>query len=247
MSRHDDDPLAAAFGAAQPDHYAWQTQNPSVAAEERELVRKAFLPLGTRVLDLGCGEGATLFHLGEPDGAHGVDLFPAKVAFASQVLPRCHFVAASVYELPFESASFDHILVRDLIHHLDEPERFTAECARVLSPGGRIDVLEPCRNNPLILLHALTHRVERGELRSTKRFLSRLLQGHFDVSAIHRYQAFPLHRLVFHPELGSPRLAERPLARALVASVERAFESLAPSVMRAYLHLRATLRPSSSP
>ena len=242
MSAHDDDPLAAAFGAAAPDHYAWQTQNPAVAAEERALVEKAFLPLGERVLDLGCGEGATLFHLGEPAGAHGVDLFPAKVAFANQALPRCHFVQASVYELPFETASFDHVLVRDLIHHLDEPERFTTECARVLTPGGRIDVLEPCRNNPLIVLHALTHRVERGELRSTKGYLSQLLREHFDISAVHRYQAFPLHRLVFHPKLGSPRLAERPLARALVAGVERAFEAVAPAGMWAYLHLRATLR-----
>ncbi|HEU5077309.1 MAG TPA: class I SAM-dependent methyltransferase [Polyangiaceae bacterium] len=243
MKKHDADALAAAFGAAAPDHYAWQTQNPGVAAEERALLEKAFLPLGARVLDLGCGEGATLFHLGEPRGAHGVDLFAAKVEFARQALPRCHFVQASVYELPFEAASFDHVLVRDLIHHLDEPERFTAECARVLSPGGRIDVLEPCRNNPLILLHALTHRVERGELRSTKHFLRQLLEERFDVGAIHHYQALPLHRLVFHPKLGSPRLAERPLARALVGGVERAFEALAPTGMRAYLHLRATLRP----
>jgi SAM-dependent methyltransferase len=243
VSKHEDDHLAAAFGAAAPDHYAWQTQNPGVAAEERALIEKAFLPLGERVLDLGCGEGATLFHLGEPLGAHGVDLFPEKIAFAKEALPRCHFVQASVYELPFAAASFDHVLVRDLIHHLDEPERFAAECARVLSPGGRIDVLEPCRNNPLIILHALTHRVERGELRSTRSFLRQVLRPHFDISAVEHYQAFPLHRLVFHPKLGSPRLAESSLARALVAGVERAFESLAPVDMRAYLHLRATLRP----
>lgn len=243
MNKHHDDPLAAAFGAAQPDHYAWQTQNPVVAAEERALIEKAFLPLGKRVLDLGCGEGATLFHLGEPEGAHGVDLFPAKVEFASRTLPRCHFAPASVYELPFEAASFDHLLVRDLIHHLDEPERFMDECARVLAPGGRIDVLEPCRNNPLIMLHALTHKVERGELRSTRRYLSRLLETQFELASVERYQAFPVHRLVFHPKLGSPRLAEHPVARAVVAGVERAVEAVTPPAMWAYLHLRATLRP----
>src|SRR5690606_38320114 len=73
-----DDPLAQAFAEASPAHFQWQTQNPAVAANERKLIRHAFLPLGERVLDLGCGEGATLYHLGEPAGACGVDLFQGK-------------------------------------------------------------------------------------------------------------------------------------------------------------------------
>lgn len=239
MSEPVEDPLKEAFGEASPDHYAWQTENPAVAAEERALIEKAFLPLGSRVLDLGCGEGATLFHLGEPEGACGVDLFHAKVEFARQALPKCRFVQASVYELPFETGSFDHLLVRDLIHHLAEPARFARECARVLGPGGRIDVLEPCRNNPFILLHAVTHRVERGELRSTRRFLERLLEEHFDVQSVQRYQALPLHRLVFHPKLGRPELGRQPLVRELISSLERTVERVAPAQLRAYLHLRA--------
>src|SRR5262245_53214059 len=71
----NDRPLREAFGTAAPVHYTWRTQGAFVADEERELVRAAFLPLGRRVLDLGCGEGATLFHLDEPEGALGLDLF----------------------------------------------------------------------------------------------------------------------------------------------------------------------------
>lgn len=237
-----DDPLAQAFGQASPDHFAWQTENPAVAEQERQLIERAFLPLGERVLDLGCGEGATLFHLGQPEGAQGVDLFQAKVDFARRVLPKCRFQQASVYELPFADQTFDHLLVRDLIHHLDEPERFAAECARVLIPGGRIDVLEPCRNNPLILLHALTHRVERGELRSTPGFLTRTLERGFSIEGVTRYQAFPLHRLLFHPKLGSPQLAESPLLRRAVSNVERALEHVIPERVWAYLHVRAVRR-----
>src|SRR3954469_3007698 len=111
-----DQALEAAFGKAAPDHFDWQTRAPVVADEERALVEAAFLPLGKRVLDLGCGEGATLYHLGGPAGAVGVDLFPKKIAFAQQQLPDCRFIAASVYELPFDAASFDHLLVRDVIH-----------------------------------------------------------------------------------------------------------------------------------
>lgn len=234
--------LEAAFGRAAPEHFAWQTEAPFVAARERELVCGAFLPLGSRVLDLGCGEGATLHHLGAPQGAYGVDLFPDKVRFAQERLPQCHFLTASVYELPFDSGRFDHVLVRDVVHHLEEPDRFVDECRRVLAKGGRIDVLEPCRYNPLIFLHAVVNQAERGELRSTLPFLSRLLSRHFDVVQRERLQPMPIHRVVFHPDLGWPALAERSGVRALVDGAERLAGRLMPRAMWAYLHVRAIAR-----
>jgi len=231
--------LEAAFGDAAPDHYEWQTQSPFVAERERELVRAAFLPLGERVLDLGCAEGATLYHLGEPEGAVGVDLFEDKLAFARSRLPACRFVVGSAYELPFDDASFDHVLIRDVVHHVDEPERAASEIARVLSPGGRVDVLEPCRYNPLILVHALTKPEERGELRSSMRFLTQLLTPHFDVVAQTRHQAFPLHRIVFHPDMGRPSWGSIGSVRRAVDAVERFADRVVPRVARAYLHVRA--------
>jgi len=231
--------LEAAFGDAAPLHFEWQTRSRGVAERERELCEQAFLPLGSRVLDVGCGEGATLYHLGGPPGAVGLDLFPKKIAFAERVLPECRFVVGSAYELPFERGEFDHLLVRDLIHHLEEPERFVDECARVLSPGGRVDVLEPCRYNPLIALHALTNKAERGELRSTPRFLSSLLERRFRVRSIQRHQPMPLHRLVFHPQLGRPAWAEVPWVRRSVSALERGAARLLPRSVWAYVHVRA--------
>lgn len=239
---HADAPLREAFGAAQPDHFAWQTEGAFIAEEERRLVRAAFLPLGRRVLDLGCGEGATLYHLDEPEGAVGVDLFEAKIAFAQERLPKCRFVAASALELPFEDGSFDHVLVRDVIHHIPDAERLIDECRRVLAPYGRLDVLEPCRYNPLIAAHAIALPVERGELRSTLPFLTSLVARRFDVIDTSRHQPLPIHRVVFHPDLGAPRLAERPLARAAVRGFERLAGRLLPRAMWAYLHVRAMAR-----
>jgi SAM-dependent methyltransferase len=236
------DALEKAFGQARELHYAWQTEHPVVAREERELVRSAFEPLGQKVLDLGCGEGATLFHLGSPAGATGIDLFPDKIAFAARTLPMCHFVQGSVYELPFESQSFDHLLVRDVIHHLEDPARFVRECARVLQPGGRLDVLEPCRYNPLIFLHAVTNRAERGELRSTPKYLRRLVETHFTVEGEAAHQPFPMHRIVFHPELGSPELAQRPRAREFFLRSERILGRLLPRAAYAYVSLRTRLK-----
>ncbi len=234
------DPIRETYGRAEATHYTWQTRGAFVAERERELVRAAFLPLGTRVLDVGCGEGATLFHLDAPTGAVGLDLFADKLAFASKELPTCRFVLGSATELPFDDGAFDHVIVRDVIHHLPEPKIAIAEIARVLSAKGRVDVLEPCRNNPLIFAHGAAIRVERGELRSTKRYLSGLLAPYFDVSAHSRHQPLPVHRLLFHPDMGWRRLAERPLARALVSAFEGAMGVLLPKACWAYLHLRAT-------
>jgi SAM-dependent methyltransferase len=234
-----DSPLRDSYKAATPAHYAWQTEGAYVADRERELVRAAFFPLEGRVLDLGCGEGATLYHLGEPEGATGVDLFEEKIAFARGRLPKCRFVAASALDLPFDKGSFDHVLVRDVIHHIPEPARLMDEVARVLAPGGRVDVLEPCRYNPLIAVHALAIPVERGELRSTEGYLAGLLGRHFDVRDTTRHQGFPIHRIVFHPDLGKPAWAKNATVRGLVGGFERVAEKVLPELLWAYLHMRA--------
>jgi len=230
--------LKEAFSSADAEHYDWQTQAPYVADEERRLVRRTFLPLGGRILDVGCGEGATFVHLGGPEHAVGVDIFEAKLAFARRHLPGCEFILMSGPSLPFDDHHFDQVMFRDVIHHLADPEPLLGECYRVLQPGGRIDLLEPCRYNPLVAAHALSHRAERGELRSTPSYLRSLLARHFQVVALDRYQPLPVHRLLFHPRMGAPWLATVPWIRNAVRGVEAAAEKLLPSPMWGYLHVR---------
>lgn len=234
--------LEGAFGKADAAHFWWQTEAPFVGARERELSRAAFLPLGERVLDLGCAEGATLVHLDAPAGTVGLDVFEDKLGFARERLPHVEFVCGSAYELPFEDGRFDHVLVRDVIHHLDEPERAVAEIARVLAPGGRVDVLESCGRNPLVFLHAVTNKAERGELRSTPAYLRGLFGTHLQVDAVERFQPMPIHRVVFHPKMGRPALGEVALVRRLVDGFERLAGRVLPEPLWAYIHVRATRR-----
>jgi len=230
--------LVDAFGGAAPEHYRWQTEAPGVADAERALVEAAFLPLGRRILDLGCAEGATLHHLGDPAGAVGLDLFPAKLVFARGQV-RAQVVAGSATALPFGAGSFDQVLVRDVIHHVPNAQDLMAECHRVLAPGGRLDVLEPCRYNPLILAHALSQPAERGELRSSPAFLARLAGTHFRRCTVTHHQPLPLHRLVFHPRFGARGWARQAGIRRAVEAAERLAGWLMPRVAWAYIHVRA--------
>ena len=233
LDRH----LIDAFGGAAPEHFRWQTEAPVVAEAERALVQSAFLPLGRRVLDLGCAEGATLWHLGDPAGAVGVDIFLAKLAFARDHV-RAGLVAGSATALPFSDGSFDQVIVRDVIHHVPDAEGLLAECRRVVAPDGRIDVLEPCRYNPLILAHALLQPAERGELRSSSAFLSKLVGRHFRHCTITHHQPMPLHRLVFHPRFGRRDGARDTSLRRVVDAAERLAGLLMPRATWAYIHVR---------
>ena len=52
-------------------------------------------------------------------------------------------VASDAHRLPFVDASFESIVLMDVLHHLERPPLFFDESARVLKPGGRLVMMEP--------------------------------------------------------------------------------------------------------
>jgi len=98
---------------------------------------------GTKVLEIGCGEGGLLpdllsFRLAADD-LHGVDLDPARLAVARRRLPGCHFAEADAAALPFAGGSFDLVVASTVFSSiLEQPLQaaVAAEVCRVLAPGG---------------------------------------------------------------------------------------------------------------
>jgi len=100
--------------------------------------------IGTDILDAGCGEGITLEKL--------TRLFPERRVLGIDTEPenleicRRHQLPVqegSVYSLPFADASFDTVLLSEVIEHLDTPAKALSEIHRVLRPGGRAIIIFP--------------------------------------------------------------------------------------------------------
>lgn len=93
-----------------------------------------------RALEVGYGAGAVLLGLAPGvDDLHGLDLDadPTTVtALLSSRGVKADLRQGSVYELPYESESFDLVVSFSMFEHLHEYPKGLSEVARVLRPGG---------------------------------------------------------------------------------------------------------------
>ncbi|MCP4384928.1 MAG: metalloregulator ArsR/SmtB family transcription factor [Hyphomicrobiales bacterium] len=100
------------------------------------------------LLDLGTGTGRMLELLNRLySRAVGVDTSPNMLAVARANLDRAGIANAQIrlgdiYNLPLPRGAFDVVVVHQVLHFLDDPQRALAESARVLRPGGRLLIVD---------------------------------------------------------------------------------------------------------
>lgn len=116
----------------------------------------AALPFATgRVLDLGCAFGFTTRMLRRRGyDAVGVDRSPAYIARARRADPHATYLVADAARVPLPDASFDGVLLLDVLEHLPDERAAIAEVARLLAPGGTLVLSVPHRG-PLAWLDSL--------------------------------------------------------------------------------------------
>lgn len=99
------------------------------------------LPIGSRILDAGCGPGFEA-KLAQDRGytVTGLDISPEMLIRFKAHVPEAKVVLGDISKLPFENAAFDVVFASfSLVHvNLETGARAIAEFARVLKPNGRL-------------------------------------------------------------------------------------------------------------
>jgi len=103
---------------------------------------------GTRVMEVGCGEGGVLLPFIEKGcTCLGVDLSDIRINLAKDFLAKevaegkAQFLCKNIYDEDFLAkyeASFDIIILKDVIEHVPQQEQFVPYLKRFLKPGGQI-------------------------------------------------------------------------------------------------------------
>ena len=119
-------------------------------------------PIG-RLLDIGTGTGHALERLA-PRVGHGlgVDASRAMLALARTRLSRaglghCAVRQADMYRLPL-TGPYDVVILQMVLHYAEDPAAAVAEAARVLSPTGRLLIVDLAAHGRAELAEQLAHR-----------------------------------------------------------------------------------------
>lgn len=109
-----------------------------------------------RFLEVACGEGllgAAVHRLAEHRGLTlsytGTDLSEGAIELARPSVSG-QLIAGDAVEVvaSLESASHDIAVIKNLLHHLDDPAALMREAGRVVGPEGRVVVVEACLGAP---------------------------------------------------------------------------------------------------
>jgi SAM-dependent methyltransferase len=132
------------MAAVERDHWWFQAKRELVAHSLSSARPAADLSLDARLLDVGCGTGATISALGQEFGtAIGTDLDEYALCHARRARDSVAVLAALAEALPFPDAVFDALVSLDVVEHVDDDVAALREYRRVLRPGAPLVLTVP--------------------------------------------------------------------------------------------------------
>ena len=169
------------------------------------------------ILDVGCGTGAILRRLGNPQKNVGVDLAPEAISFCRQ-RGLNNVRQGDIHALAFSDASFDAVICSSVLYHqwVTDLDSALREMRRVLRPGGLLLINVPAFR----FLHSVHDKAVMTARRFRKSEIRKLLLN----------QNFTIQRLTYWTTLLFPLAVA---ARTLGGSeMGRDFETKEPSLLQ---------------
>lgn len=101
------------------------------------------IPKGSRILDVGCGDGnVSQLYLSKGE-VYGVDISEKALDFARKRGIKTRLVDLNRGRLPYTDGFFEAVVLTDVVEHLLDPPSLLKEAKRVLKRGGRLIITVP--------------------------------------------------------------------------------------------------------
>jgi len=209
-----------------------------------EAARGARIGPEDSVLEVGCGTAALAVAIARR-GARVVAtdvslrwLVLARKRISEDLTDHVELLACAAETLPFPDESFTIVAASDVVEHVENPQLFVAECARVLRPGGLFFLATPNRYSLGLEPHVRLWGVGFLPRSMAEPYVQAL--RHTSYSHVRLLSARSLARLLrehgLEPEVVTPAVPETSLA--LYSGVEL-------SLVRTYNRVRA--QPAAQP
>jgi 2-polyprenyl-3-methyl-5-hydroxy-6-metoxy-1,4-benzoquinol methylase len=124
--------------------YGWETAAPMPTAGYLLPPILSFLedlPVGARILDVGCGNGYLAAQLARKGfSVVGVDSSESGVDIAARTYPEVRFCVATAEGdllVRLGEEPFDAVVSTEVVEHVYDPHEFASACFQALSTGGR--------------------------------------------------------------------------------------------------------------
>ncbi|MBQ6496316.1 MAG: methyltransferase domain-containing protein [Firmicutes bacterium] len=105
---------------------------------------------GSRILDIGCGDGSTVDHLNKKGyKAEGIEMNLAKIAEGKEQFPGIDIKLGDGSFLDdYMSFTFDGIMMEDSLREIGQPDEALHEAYCVMKKGGRLIIRDRYEPNP---------------------------------------------------------------------------------------------------
>lgn len=109
----------------------------------RKILSTSEIDANSRILEIGCGNGAVAVWLAQQTGCPvvGLDISSVRIDNARKLAANhpdanVTFVCGTITELPFEDGEFTHVWGQGVLYHVPDLDKALSEVARVLAPRG---------------------------------------------------------------------------------------------------------------